>query len=307
MTTPRITPASWAILLTLGLVWGSTFLIIKIALDGMPAFWVAAARVGFAAALMTLVWAVQGFRLFDTRVSRRTWGELVFVALFSTAVPFMLLAWGQQHVTSAYAGVTMATMIFVVLPLAHVFVPGEQMKLRSTIGFVIGFLGVMLLMGDQLFTSSGAALEGWGRLAVFGTASCYAVSSIVMRRLPPCDPIGLAAILVIIGAAAVIPAAYLLDGAPPVPDGRTFAVLAVLGLIPTAGANVLRVILVRTAGPSFLGLVNYIVPVISAILGAALLGETLPPTLLIALTVILAGMAISQWDALRRVAGRLRG
>lgn len=302
----QITWKSWGMLVTLGLVWGSTFLVIEIALRGMTPGWVAAARVIFAALLMTLIWGARGWALFHQRPTRRDAIRLVIVALLSSTIPFTLLAWGQQSVTSAYAGVTMATVIFMVLPLAHSTVPGERMRLRAFVGFLIGFVGVVLLVGGQVFSSTGAEFETLGRLAVLGTAACYAVGSVMMRWLPPVDAIGLASILMIVGAVAILPLAFALDGPPPMPDAKTFVALAALGLIPTAGANFLRVVLIRSAGPTFMGLVNYIVPVISTVLGAWILGETLPSTLLVALAIILVGMAISQWEALTRVVSRLR-
>lgn len=302
----QITAKSWAMLAALGLVWGSTFLAIEIALRGVSPAWLAAARVGFAAFLMAVVWSVRGWPLFETKATPQTWIRLVIVALLSSTFPFTLLAWGQQHVASAFAGVTMATVIFMVLPLAHFTIPGERMELRSFLGFLIGFFGVVLLIGGQAFASTGAELETLGRLAVLGTAACYAVGSVMMRWLPPVDSIGLAAILMIFGAIGITPLAFALDGPPPLPAPPTLAALAFLGLLPTAGANFLRVILIRQSGPTFMGLVNYIVPVISTLLGTLILGEALPASLLLALPIILIGMAISQWDALARVAARLR-
>lgn len=306
MTTPRITPASWAILLTLGLVWGSTFLLVEVALRGVPPGWVSAARVVFAAALMLVVWGANGFKLFENPAGPRTWALLVFVCLLSATFPFLLLPWGQQYVTSAFAGITMASMIFIVLPMAHFMVPGERMQLRSTIGFLTGFAGVVILIGGETLTTRGDTMALWGGLAVFGTAACYGVGSIFMRRLPPIDALGLSSMVLIVGAIGTVPIAFALEGPPPMPDGNTLLALAVLGLIPTAAANFLRTVLIRSAGPTFLSLVNYIVPLISVALGAAVLNEALPPTMLIAMVAILGGMAISQWDALRRVAKRLR-
>ena len=301
----QINAKSWVLLITLGLVWGSTFLIIEVALRGVGPFWLAASRVIFAALLMTAVWSFRGFRLFSEPATRGDWVNLLFVALSSSTFPFMLLAWGQQSVTSAYAGVTMATVIFIVLPLAHFTIPGERMRLRSTIGFLVGFAGVVLLIGGQVFTSTGAEHEVAGRLAVLGTAAFYAVGSVQMRRLPACDPIGLAAALMVIGAVAILPLVLMLEGPPPLPAPATLGALAFLGLVPTAAANFIRVYLIRTAGPTFMGLVNYIVPVVSTVMGALVLSEPLPGSLLVALIVILAGMAISQWDALSRLGRRL--
>lgn len=300
--TPTITRASWLMILMLGLTWGATFMVIEIALRGITPFWLAAARIGFAAALMTAVWLARGGRLFLEEA--RDWPAMVVIGLLSSAVPFMLLSWGQQYTTSGFAGVSMAAVALMVLPLAHVMVPGERMTLRRTAGFVIGFAGVVVLIGAQAFSSTGASLEPFGRLACLGAAGCYAISSVWMRRLPAIDPIGLATVLLIIGAVMVIPVAWIVEGPPPPVDGQTLAVLALLGLVPTAGANILRVVVIRTAGPTFMSLTNYIVPVCSVILGALILSEPLPPSLLLAMALILAGVFLSQWGALRRLFGR---
>lgn len=299
--TPTITRASWLMILVLGLTWGATFMVIEIALRGITPFWLAAARIGFAAALMTVVWLARGGRLFLD--DARDWPAMVVIGALSSAVPFMLLSWGQQYTTSGFAGVSMAAVALMVLPLAHFLVPGERMTLRRTAGFVIGFAGVVVLIGGQAFSSTGAALESYGRLACLGTAGCYALSSVWMRRLPAVDPIGLATVLLIIGAAMVIPAALIVEGPPPPVDGQTLAVLALLGLVPTAAANILRVVVIRSAGPTFMSLTNYVVPVCSVVLGALVLSEPLPPSLLWALALILAGVFLSQWGALRRLFG----
>ena len=303
---PQITKSSWLMILLLAFIWGGTFLVTEIALTGMPPFWIAATRVGFAATVMVVIWALRGFRLFTQSPTRGDIAAVIFIGAASSAVPFSLLAWGQQYVTSGFAGVSMAAVALIVLPMAHFMVPGERMRLRSTIGFLIGFAGVVILIGGETLTAQSDPMALWGGLAVFGTAVCYGVGSIYMRRLPPIDPLGLSAMIMIVGAVGTGPVAFALDGPPPMPDRTTFIALAVLGLIPTAAANFLRTVLIRSAGPTFLSLVNYIVPLVSVALGAALLNEALPPTMLLALVAILSGMAISQWEGLVRVAQRLR-
>lgn len=301
---PDITAKSWIMILILGFVWGGTFLVIEIALRGITPVWLAAFRIGFAALLTGAIWRFSGRGLFVDPPSRTALVQLALVGALSSAVPFMLLGWGQQYVTSGFAGVSMAAVALIVLPLAHVFVPGERMTLRRTLGLCIGFAGVVILIGAQAFDRSGNDLEWLGRLACLGVATCYAVSSIIMRRLPAIDPIGLSAATLMIGAFIVLVAAFTIEGPPPLPDGQTLAVLAALGLIPTAAANLLRVFVVRSAGPVFMSLVNYQVPVWSVVLGAAILGEPLPPALLYALALILAGVGLSQYGALRRLFSR---
>lgn len=296
---PEITVRSWLMVATLGFVWGATFLVIELALRGMTPFWLASARITFAALLTLLIWRLRGGGIW--RSAQTGWPTILATGALSSALPFMLLSWGQQYVTSGFAGVSMSAVVLMVLPLSHFLIPGERMTLRRTIGFLIGFAGVVVLIGGQALESTGAALENWGRLACLSAAGCYAVSSVLMRRLPPIDPFALAALQLCVGAVIVIPAALILEGAPPRPAADTLFYLALLGLVPTAAANLLRVLVIRSAGPVFMGLTNYQVPLWSVLLGALVLSEPLPGSLLWALVLILGGMGLSQYGALRRL------
>ena len=301
-TSPQITPLSWLMIAILGLTWGGTFMVTEIALaGGMPPFWLAASRIGFAALLMSTIWVFMGRPLFKEKTATADKCNLLVIGGLSSAVPFSLLAWGQQYVTSGFAGVSMAAVALIVLPLAHFTVPGEQMTPRKTVGFLIGFVGVVILIGAQAFQTTGASFETAGRIACVLAASCYAVGSILLRRLPAAHPIGLATVLLIVGAGLTTPIAFIIEGPPPVPSPHILGVLVFLGLVPTAGANFLRVLVVRSAGPVFMSLVNYQVPAWSVILGAIFLGEALPNSLLLAMTLILIGVGLSQYRALRRL------
>lgn len=299
MSEPQITGKSWAMVATLGLVWGGTFLVTELALALMTPFWIAAARIGFAALLTTAIWRLRGGRLFLG--AQADWPNLLIIGLLSTAVPFMLLAWGQQYVTAGFAGVSMATVGLIVLPLAHVLVPGERITLRRLLGFLIGFCGVLVLIGPEAFASSGSEAELWGRMACVGAAGCYALSSVLMRRLPPVDPLGLSAVTLLIGAVFVLGLAMGIEGPLTNPGAYGFLLLAFLGLVPTAAANMLRISVIRSAGPVFMSLTNYQVPLWSVILGVVLLGEPVHTSLMVAMALILCGVAISQFGALRRL------
>ncbi|MEP5632770.1 MAG: DMT family transporter [Tateyamaria sp.] len=301
---PNITWVSWLMVATLGLTWGATFLVTEVALEGITPFWLAALRVVFAVVLMVPIWQWRGAVLFDAPPSRDVKIAVLAIGGFSTAIPFMLLAWGQQYVTGGFAGVSMASVALIVLPLAHFLVPGERLTWRRSLGFVIGFVGVCVLIGGQAFESTGAGLETAGRIACVAAACCYGISSVLMRRLPKVDAIGLSTILLIIAAVITVPIALIQEGAPPLPDTKTIVVIATLGLVPTAAANMLRVLVIRSAGPVFMSLTNYQVPLWSVIMGALFLAEPLPPSLLLAMVLILIGVGLSQYGALRRLFGR---
>ena len=160
------------------------------AAEGMPPFWLAAGADRVCRPVMSAIWALRGCPVRQHRPHGPN-ARLIIGAL-SSAVPFMLLAWGQQYVTSRLCRRVHGRCRLMVLPLAHFLVPGEQMTWRKTLGFVIGFVGVVLLIGAQAFESTGATLETAGRIACIRAACCYALSSILMRRLPAVDTIGLA-------------------------------------------------------------------------------------------------------------------
>ncbi|WP_294220735.1 DMT family transporter [uncultured Shimia sp.] len=300
-STPEITLKSWIMVALLGLIWGGTFMVQKLALSHMPPFWVAAGRIGFAAIITVVIWQLRGGRIFIT--DTQDWPRLAFVSVFSAAVPFMFLAWAQQYVTSAFTGVSMAAVALIVLPLAHFFVPGERMSFRRTFGFMIGFAGVLVLIGPTAFATTGSPLETFGQIACLAAASCYGVSSIILRKLPPLDPVGLSAATLIFGSLVVIPIAFVQHGPPPMPPMEGLALVALLGLVPTAGASLLRIVVIRTAGPVFMSLTNYQVPLWSVVFGVTLMGEPLPGSMIWATLLILSGVALSQLGALRRLFG----
>lgn len=302
MTHPHeITARSWLMIGFLGLTWGGTFLVIELALEGITPFWLTAARIGFAMLGMVAIWGARGWTLFAERPDGPALRALVIVGMLSSALPFMLISWGQQFVTSGFAGVSMAAVALIVLPLAHFMVPGERMTWRRIAGFVIGFVGVVILIGAQAFESTGDSQEIFGRFACLGATTCYAFSSVLMRQLPRVDPIGLATILLVIGTALVLPMALIIEGNPGWPSPKIWAVIAFLGIVPTAMANLVRVLVIRGAGPVFMSLTNYQVPVWSVVLGALILGESLPQSLLLALALILCGVGLSQYGALKRL------
>lgn len=298
---PEISLKSWAMVVALGLIWGATFLGIELALKGLTPVWLAAGRIGLASAMMALFQVFRGVPLMGDARQSVPWAALVVIGLLSSALPFMLLSWGQQYVTSGFAGISMAAVALMVLPLAHYLIPGEHMTWAKTFGFIVGFVGVLFLIGGQAFARTGASLELLGRAACLGAAACYAISSVTMRKLPPMDSIVLASVLLYIGAAIVIPLAFIVEGTPNLPPRNALISLVVLALIPTAGANILRVLVIRSAGPTFMSLTNYQVPVWSVLLGWLILKEPLPGSMLIALLLILGGVFLSQWGAIRRL------
>ena len=302
-----ITPVNWLRLAALGIIWGASFMFISIALEGVPPRLVVAARLALGAVLLLVLAHARGVGLPPLRGPRAglIWLSALGMGVFSNAAPFFLLSWGQQHVASGFAGVCMSVVPLLILPLAHLMVPGEQMNLRRLIGFGIGTAGVVVLIGPAAFAATGAEFELLARIACIGAACCYAIGSIITRLCPEVDMISLSAAALTVAAALFVPFALAVDPIPADIPLSSLLALLYLGVLPTAVAQILLVRIIRSAGPVFMSLVNYQVPIWSVAFGIVFLGEALPSNIYWALLLILSGLALSQLGALRRLfAGR---
>ncbi|MEM9781288.1 MAG: DMT family transporter [Pseudomonadota bacterium] len=301
----RARPIDWLLLICLGMIWGASFMATKIATDDLGPFAITGMRLALAAFAINLVRLVSGERMpgIVSGRDRRFWVFALLIAVTSNALPFLLLSWAQAHIDSGLAGILMTTVPFFVLPLGHVFVAGERMTLQKTLGFIVGFTGVAVLIGPEALGDLGAG----GRVALLaqcaclGVAICYAAGSIGARLAPDRGLIPLSTAALSLAALMTLPLAVALD--PTLTGAQTMASLVAvgyLGLVPTALATVMLLAVVRSAGPGFLALVNYQVPVWAVVFGTVFLGEEPSPRLGVALALIAAGLAISQGALGRR-------
>lgn len=306
---PVIALRHWVLLAFLGVVWGASFMFVSVSLRGVGPLVLAATRLSLGAVFLLVILTFKGKRLphWNGVNGKSIWAFAFAMALFSNALPFFLLAWGQQVVASGFAGVCMAVVPLLILPLAHIFVPGERMTLRRLVGFVIGTSGVVVLIGPAAFDSTGSDLELLAKLACISAACCYAIGSICTRLSPEVDRLSLSAAVLMLASLMLIPVALWREGVPQNVDASSLWALLYLGILATGVAQVVLVTVNREAGPSFFSLVNYQVPVWSVIFGALILSEALPPSLLLGMTMILGGVALSQLGRLRRLFLARRG
>ena len=193
----------------------------------------------------------------------------------------------------------MASMPLFVLPLAYLFNTNEALDRSKFIGLIIGFLGIVILFSTDFTLGDDTSLiTALGKLACILAAFCYASNSILMRKLPSIDHVGLAGVSLLIGSVWVVLWAITIEGPPPNISTETLLILILLGLLPTAMANFIRIVLIREAGPVFLSITNYVVPLWAAMVGALVLKEVLPIKFYLAATVTMLGIYISQRKAL---------
>lgn len=292
MSTHR-TLNDWLLLFALVAMWGSSFMFNRIAVASLPPWTVVAGRIGLAALVLTLIVYALGRRL---PPPGRGWWPYVVVALIGNVIPFFLITWGQQVVESALAGILMAVMPLATMLLAHFLVAGEHLTRQRVSGFTVGFLGIVLLMGPAALAGLGGdAVDIVFQLAVLGGALCYALQSVLTRLIIKGDVLVAAAATLLVASVMVVPVALWQDR-PWLLAPRTGSLAAVLwlGAGPTALATILYFLLIRSAGPTFMSLVNYLSPCVALFLGLVVMGEHPPAAAYAGLALILAGIAVSQ-------------
>ncbi len=227
---------------------------------------------------------------------RRLWMWFGGLGLIGHAIPFFLISWGTQFISSGLSGVLMGAIPLVVIVLAHIFLPDERLTPMKTLGFVTGFIGLMIVLGpEKLLHFEGQGMALVGEFAVLLSCVCYAVHALLARRIPFQRPMEQAAAVCLSGGimGAIFAGLYAPHG---LTTATPLAYLCVIGLgiLPTAAATLLVYAIVRSAGVSFIAYSNYLVPVYALGLGAIVLGETLTANVGFGLLLILAGIAASR-------------
>lgn len=295
MTKPTL--GNWIALICLGAIWGGSFMGAKLALTSFGPMTVALLRLTLASVVLLIIALASGrkFPGFSTSADRRIWVHIAIMGLITNAVPFSLLNWGQLYVSSGFAGVTMAVVPLLVLPLSHFILKSNEMAPQKVIGFIIGFIGIIVLIGPtQLITSTGANLEPVARIACISAALCYGLGAINTRLCPPVSIMVYSTGGLVVGTLFLLPIALLIEGVPQWPETTALIATIYLGLFPTALATILLVGIINSAGPAFMSMVNYQVPLWAIAFGIIFLGEKVPTSFIAALGLIMLGLAVSQ-------------
>lgn len=295
--------ANWAALIFLGIIWGGSFMGSKLALTGFGPMTISALRLIIASTVMVSFAYIfrNGLPKFKTLTDKRIWLHIFGMGIFTNAIPFTLLNWGQLRVPSGFAGISMAVVPLLILPLAHFTVQSDQMTKKKVLGFIIGFIGVVILVGPSSFLGASLdPLEPIAKLACIGAAACYAIGTIITLTCPPVGLLSYSAAGLLIGTIGMVPIALYFEGVPAIPETKAIAAIVYLGIFPTAIATIMLVNLINKAGPTFMSLVNYQVPIWAVLFGVVFLNETFPSSFFGAVALILLGLAVSQWKLFKR-------
>lgn len=269
--------------------FGSSFLFIKIVVPEVPPVTLTLARSGVALATLLLVLWLGGHRLPSPG---RIWLHLFALGAMSQVVPMILLSWGQQHIASGLAGIILGCVPVVTMVLAHIFMHDERMSVRSLFGALVGFGGVVAVIGAGALGHH-ADGELLAELAVFGAATGIAAANVLARHAGRLPPVVLAASTQTAAVVLLAPLSLVLDAPWTLhPGADALGALVVLGVVGSAIPGLLFYRLLLRVGATRASLAAYLVPLVAVLLGALVLDERLAWSTLAGMVLILIGAVL---------------
>jgi len=293
LVSAKHTTADYRDLGLLAVLWAGAFALTDIAVESMTPAWSVSIRMLVSAAVLAPLMIIKRERFPH---SKQMWGWLTALALCGDLIPFFLLSWGIALIDSGLAAILVGVMPLITLLLARIFVPGETLTAMRIAGFATGLIGMIIVIGPNALTATSEdGIPLLGEILVLGAAFFFAVNAIVARRAPPaplytkaCLTTGLAGVLMFPLAWAQAPLEISTIST------NSWAAVIILGALPVGYATVVYFRIIESAGPSFMAMTNYLVPVLALALGVIFLDETVTFHALAGLAVILGGIALAE-------------
>jgi len=287
---------AWGELALLSLIWGGSFLSIRLALDEVPFVTSVAHRVFWA---MLALWLYILLRRLPVPSSPKIWGAFLVMGILNNVIPFSLMAWGQLHIETGLTSILNATTAIFGVVVASVVLADERLTPRRAIGVILGFFGVATAIGLQNLAQFD--IRSTAQLAVLGGTLSYAFAGAWARKTMAGLSPQVSAAGMLTGATVVmVPAALVIDGIPSADlSGTTIAAIAYYAIIATATAYLLYYRVLAMAGSGNLMLCTLLVAPVAIVLGALVLGEKLAPNAYAGFGLLALGLLIIDGRVLR--------
>ncbi len=272
-TTHKPAATLWAFI-ALSVTWGSSFLFIKVGLDGLTPHQVVLARIVLGGLTLAAIMAVTKRRW---PRDLRLWGHLTVVGILYCVVPFTLFAWAEQFIPSGLASIYNATTPIMTLLLTPLVLSSQRLGRFQVVGLLIGIAGVTVLVAPWQFIGNPQGSFA-ANLACLAAPVCYGFAGLYTRRFVtglPYDAVTLAAVQLATASTIVLVLAPFTSRAPVTLTPTIVGSMLALGALGTGFAYAWNTHIIREWGPARASTVTYLTPVIGVLLGVILLGETL--------------------------------
>ncbi len=298
----------WAGFWALGLIWGSSFLLIRVGVEELSPFQVVFIRTGIAALGLNALLFLRGKHL---PFNFRALVPLIIIGIGNTTIPFSLITWGETNITSGLAAMLQSTASLFTLVLAHFFFVDERITLQKIVGLSVGFLGVIVLASRSMTGGEIDVPQLLGSLAIVLASLFYANFTIYSRkqiqnRYEPIMVSTGAMTFAAISSGILMVIAPLLGGQPATPlntvTTNVLGAIVLLGFTNTFIAYIIYYWIVRELGAARASMVTYVVPGVGLTLGALVLHEVIDWRILVGALLIFCGIAIVNLRFFNRIA-----
>ena len=279
---------NWLIFIALGLMWGSSYLFIKIAVNDFGTFTLVALRLAIGASLLWIVVRLAGQEL---PRERRIYGHLAVMAVVNIVIPFALITWAERSVDASLAAILTAPVPLFAIVIAPLFLHDEPIRVNGLVGLAVGFVGVVVLTSRDL-TIAGSDLTG--ELALLGAALSYAIGAVYARRnmrgVPPQIPaVFQVTFALLISGTIAIALEHPWDARPSL---EAVGAIVWLGVVGSGFAYLAMFRLLASWGATRTTTVAYEIPVVGIILGFLVLQEPVDGRLLVGTALVVGGVAL---------------
>jgi len=270
-------------------IWGSTWLVIKVGYGGLGPFNVAGLRFAIAAAILAVVAPIAGARW---PRGRAEWTLVVFVGVLLFVGDYGLIYWAEQYIDSGVTAILFGTFPLLTMAFAHVYVPGERLTRRKLAGGVAASLGVAALFGDRVQLD---ASNTWPMAAIVGAAACAAAANVAIKRHGAAiHSAALNASSMLIGAVLLLALSWWTGGGVSVPlDARSWMAVGYLAIVGSVVAFLIYFSLLKTWKSTTLSFFGVFTPAVALLLGALVLHERLTLWSLVGSALILGGVSLT--------------
>lgn len=280
------------------LIWGSTWLAIKIGLDSVPPFWGVAIRFLVALPILFVLMKVRGLTI---PRDKKSWNLFLAIGLLSFGFPFSILYWSEQYLPSGLMSILFAIFPFVVAMLSHFFLPDEKINVNKLSGIVLGFAGIVLIFSRGLQWNG--QMVSWAMGGVLASTIFQGSGLVIVKKNgKDINPITLNFAGMLIGTLWVGLLAVLFENISSIRlDGKAIGSILYLGTLGSVVTFAVYFWLLKRVEAVYLSLVAFITPITAVFLGAIVLNETLDPNTFLGAALVLAGILVANGKGLKNL------
>jgi len=276
-------------LLLLGAMWGSTFIAIEIAITNLSTLQVSLFRIMLA---FIFLLPIVFYKKYKIPNDKKTWFYICITAVLNNAIPFSLISWSQQHISSGTAAIILACGPFTTLIIGHLFTRDEKITMIKFLGIIFGFLGVFIIFFQDVIIRNDLSLLA--KYAVFLASCCYVISGFMIRKLSKISAVVCSSCMFFASSCMLAPLVL----SQPLPNlynlGNSLYAIIFLAIIPTASASLLRINLIQKVGMHFISQVSYLIPIFALIWGFLFFQELPETSTWFAFSLIILGLSMSK-------------